>query len=280
MATDRLAIVGKFGPVYPSFNPSLAASMTADLDALYDSALWSTGGSLRQLFTSSQATIDAPLAGLYGLSYSGPWPQPVALDPKIRTGVLARAGYLTAHSDDDSSGPIARGVFVLQSILCAPPAPPPQGVPAAPAATDPSVQTLTTRQRFAAHVSSPACASCHTRIDGIGFGFEEFDGIGVYRTTEHGRPVDSSGTLIGTGDADGDFVGVAGLTAKLVDSSSPVDCYTRQAYRYAMGQVEPPRDDLQSLRAGFSIDGRLTDVLLALVRSPVFVTRNFESTGP
>ncbi len=165
---------------------------------------------------------------------------------------------------------------MLQSILCSPPPPRPASVPAAPSPTDPSVQGLTTRQRFQQHVSNSFCASCHDRIDGIGFGFEEFDAVGAHRDTENGQPVDTSGVIEDTGEIDGDFVGVEGLAAKLSGSRHLADCFARQAYRYGMGQVEPATDDLAWLTGSSTPDGRMTDVLLTLVGSDAFATRAFE----
>jgi hypothetical protein len=207
--------------------------------------------------------------------------QPVTLDPKLRRGILSRAGYLAVHSDFDSSGPIARGVFALQSILCLPPPSPPANVPPAIPAGDPKVQNMTTRQRFGKHVSSAFCASCHTAIDGVGFGFEEFDGIGVYRTTENGLPIDRSGTILGTGEIDGRYNGVSELAQKVAGSRHLVGCFVKQAYRYAMGQVEPTGgDELQVLSESFSSDTRLTDLFLSIVSNPMFVARVVEATRP
>jgi hypothetical protein len=145
-----------------------------------------------------------------------------------------------------------------------------------PPANDPSVQTLTTRQRFEQHVSNPECASCHTRIDGIGFGFEQFDGIGAYRWMDNGQWVDDRGTVIGTGEIDGDFRGAAELVNRLSGSRLLAACFARQAYRYAMGQVESAQDDLSWLTDASSTDAKMTAILLAIVESPIFVTRTFE----
>jgi hypothetical protein len=198
------------------------------------------------------------------------------LDPALRKGVMTRAGFLAAHAATDSSGPIARGVFVLDTILCAPPPQPPANVPPAPPAGDPVVKNITTRQRFDRHVSTPFCASCHKQIDGVGFGFEEFDGIGRHRTTENGQPVDTSGTIVGTGEIDGDYVGVAALSERLASSRVLARCYVRHAYRYAMGQIEPTGADLGALDGAFTTDAALTDIFLAIVASDLFVTRTFE----
>ncbi len=279
LGTDRLVDLSKDPAAYPAFDLTTAASMRGELDRVYDDALAAPDGSLRRLFTSSASYVDDALAPVYGLPLAGGSAdfRPVALDPALRRGVLTRAGFLAVHADTDGSGPIARGVFVLGAIMCAAPAPPPPNVPPAVPAGDPSAQNLTTRQRFERHVSTPFCASCHTRIDGIGFGFEQFDAIGALRSIERGQPVDTSGAVVGTGEVDGAFVGASELDAKLAGSKVLSDCYMRQAYRFAMGQVEPDGTDPTRLAGGFSSDARLVDLFLAIVADPVFVTRTFEA---
>ena len=116
-------------------------------------------------------------------------------------------------------------------------------------------------------------------IDGIGFGFEEFDGIGAFRATENGLPVDSSGTIAGTGEIDGDYQGLGELAARISGSQKLVDCYLRQAYRYAMGQVEPSiagGDSLASLRHDLSSDAKLVEAFVNIVTDPRFAARRFE----
>lgn len=299
MTTDRLATIAKDTSVYPGFSPSLAISMASELDRFFDDVLWNGPGSLRALFTSDRSFVDPALAAVYGVALNPmplppgapadahplpdpelapvvSVPQPVSLDASIRPGILTRAGFLAVHADADSSGPIARGVFLLSSILCSPPPAPPAKVPSLAAATDPSVQGLTTRQRFAQHVTDPFCASCHARIDGVGFGFEEFDGIGGYRSVEDGQPIDSSGVVTGTGEIDGPFSGAAELATRIAGSRVLADCYARQAYRYAMGRVEDRAADIDWLAAASAPDARMTDVLLALVKSRLFVERAVE----
>lgn len=277
LATDRLPSVTKSADFYPSFGPELAASMAGELDRYFDAVLWSGSGSLRELFTSPQSFVDERLAALYGLPQSESGFQPVTLDSALRRGVLTRAGFLAVHSATDSSGPITRGVFVLQSLMCSPPPPPPSNVPPAVPAGDPSLQASTTRQRFAMHAQAPFCSACHLRIDGVGFGFEQFDGIGQYRDVENGQSVDSSGELVGTGRIDGPYQGVAALAEKLSTSDQLRECFVRQAYRFAMGQVEAPGDPALGALAGeFDTEQRIVDLLIAIVKSPLFVERRFE----
>jgi hypothetical protein len=231
------------------------------------------------LFSSNRSFVDPTLARLYGVAPgSATGFAPATLDPLTRQGVMTRAGFLAAHADTDSSGPIPRGVFVLGAILCEPPHPPPPNIPAAPPPSAAAQNHETTRQRFDQHLTEAFCRGCHTQIDGVGFGFEQFDGVGAYRTTENGSPVDTSGVLQGT-DVDGPFVGVSQLSAKLMTSQQVLGCFIKQVYRFAMGQEETNDSSrmLSALAAGFSPDSRVTGVFTTLVTDPGFVLRSTEN---
>lgn len=285
LGTDRLGDVVKDRAIYPAFQadpsnglPTAAASMTTELDRDFAALLTDGPGSLRDLFSSHQSYVDARLAAVYGVDP----PEAtgfgaVTLDPDVRRGILTRLGYLTVHADQDSSGPIARGVFLMSNLLCLDVPGRPATVPSAPSVHDADSAGQTTRQRFTQHLSDDGCRGCHKLIDGFGFGFESFDGIGAYRTTENGSPVDATGSILGSVDADGSFQGVADLEDHLLRSSQFIDCFVRQTYRFAMGQVESTGSDdvaaLSALAQGFSVDSRLTDPLLSLVAAPAFTSR-------
>jgi hypothetical protein len=261
--------------VYPQFAPALAASMAGELDRFFDQVLWTGTASIHELLSSTQSFVDSNLATLvYHIPAPSSGFQQVQLDAQIRQGVMTRAGFLAAHADVDSSGPVPRGVFVLHALLCVPPISPPPNVPLPPPVSAAAAQHLTTRQRFANHLTQPFCNGCHSVIDGVGFGFEQFDGIGAYRTTENGSPVDTSGDLQGT-DVDGPFVGVSQLEQKLIGSQEVVGCFVKQAYRYAMGQEESSAAQavLAAMQSGFTADSRVTDAFNALLGTPAFVLR-------
>jgi hypothetical protein len=267
-----LGSVAKDPATYPGFDAALGASMQADLAAYVDSVV-SQGdgeGSLAQLFSSNAAFVDARLAALYGVT-GGPGVTRVALDPTTRRGVLTRAGFLTAHAAYDSSGPIARGVFVRSALLCAPPPPPPPNIPRTVAADG----GRTTRERFAAHTDNPFCQGCHRAIDGVGFGFEQFDGIGRLRVVEGGEPVDTSGLLTDSGGPDAPFVGASALEDLLVASPNVWSCFVKQLFRFAMGRAETSDDraTLDRLGANFGAHRRITDLVLDLVADDAFVFR-------
>jgi hypothetical protein len=280
LATDRLSSVAKDAVIYPAFNPPMAASMASELDAYFDDVLWVGEGSLRELFTSTRSFIDPNLAVVYGLPPPKSGFQAVDLDPQTRKGVLTRAGFLATHADSDSSGPIPRGVFVLNALLCDPPAPPPPDIPLPPPVATSVEKHQTTRQRFDEHVSSAACMGCHSVIDGVGFGFEQFDGIGVHRATENGSPVDTSGELLGS-DVDGAFVGASELGTKLASSDDVRRCFVKQVYRFAMGQGESSDAAvlLNRLQSRFTNESHMTDAFLALVLDPSFILRTTARTS-
>jgi hypothetical protein len=282
MATDQVSTVNKDSAIYPSFNPALATSMAKELDQYFDQILWSGTGSLREFLTSPQSFLDSSLAKtIYNVQAPGNGFQPIVLDAQTREGILTRAGFLAAHSDVDSSGPVPRGVFVLNSMLCGPPLSPPANVPPAPPVADAVAMHQTTRQRFDMHLNQAFCKGCHSTIDGVGFGFEEFDGMGVHRTTENGSPVDTSGNLQGS-DVDGPFVGVSQLAQKLAGSKEMLSCYIKQAYRYAMGQEETQgsQASLAAMQSHFTADSHMTDAFKSLMADPTFVQRTTIQAGP
>ncbi|MCY7300918.1 MAG: DUF1588 domain-containing protein, partial [Ilumatobacteraceae bacterium] len=133
----------------------------------------------------------------------------------------------------------------------------------------------TTRQRYEMHVNEPLCAGCHDQFDGIGFGLEEMDALGRYRTTENGLPVDSSGNLAGT-DVDGSFNGVVELTDKLAKSELIRSCFTQHFFRFSASR--PPNADeqcvLDSWSKAFSAGGtHLQDLWLSWLTDPSFAVR-------
>jgi Protein of unknown function (DUF1588)/Protein of unknown function (DUF1585) len=129
----------------------------------------------------------------------------------------------------------------------------------------------TTRQRFEAHTADPMCASCHSQMDPIGFGFEAFDPIGKFRASDQGLPIDVSGTLTGT-DVDGAFNGVPQLAQKLSGSAMVRDCVVRQFFRYSLGRFESIEDEpsLTSAQTAF-LQGDLRALIVTLATTDAFL---------
>jgi len=133
------------------------------------------------------------LAKHYGISgVTGADFRRVELTGDERGGILSQASVLTVSSYPTRTSPVIRGKYVLQNILGTPPPPPPPDVPALDEA---AVAADSMRQQLEKHRANATCASCHSRMDPLGFGLENYDGLGKWRTMDGKFPIDSSGTL-------------------------------------------------------------------------------------
>jgi hypothetical protein len=271
LAVDKLEVSLKDPAVYPLFDEDVRAAMIAETRRFASNVVFDGDAKLETLLTSSETWIDAPLFELYGL----PAPvdhdpsEPVQLDATQRAGLLTQAGFLASHAHANESGPVQRGVVVLSNMLCSPPPPPPPGINVIPPDPDPDA---TPRELFEIHTADPTCSGCHNLIDGIGLGFEGYDGIGMYREVENGLPVDQSGEVIGT-DVAGEFDGVVELANKLAQSEQVRECVATQWFRFALGRFEEAEDvcTLDELHATFAeSDYDVRELLLALVQTDAF----------
>lgn len=154
-------------------------------------------------------------------------------DATARAGVLMLPAFLASTAQHDQTSTVLRGATVRTHVLCDPPPPPP---PDAEITPPEQMEGATTRERFAAHTESPACANCHTLMDPIGFAFEHYDAIGNYRADESGLPIDATGELIGTADADGPFDGPFELGEALAQSNQVRQCIATTWFEYTFGR--------------------------------------------
>ena len=155
----------------------------------------------------------------------------VALTGDQRSGVLTQASVLTVSSYPTRTSPVIRGKWVLENILNTPPPPPPPGVPNLNEETVGTSASL--RQQLEQHRANATCASCHSRMDPLGFGLENYDAIGRWRTMDGKFRIDSSGVLP-NGKA---FQGPAALKGILkVDKDAFADCVTEKMLTYALGR--------------------------------------------
>jgi hypothetical protein len=271
LALDRLDSVTKDPALYPELDDALRRSMREEMTRFLDAVLDGGRGTLRDLFTSDLAFVDARLARIYGVSHEGDAMSEVRLSPDLRAGVLTRAGYLTVHSGTDGTSPVERGLFTRSAFLCAPmPAPPPGIDRNVPKTTAP-----TARERFALHDANERCQACHAAIDGAGFGFEQLDPIGRHRPFEGAAKVSAAGVLYDADLADPTFDGVVELEQRLLASPRFRDCFVRHAFRFAMGTGETSADGttLRLLARDFTVDTPLADLFVAIAASPAFLER-------
>ena len=158
------------------------------------------------------------------------------------------------------------------------PAPSSLNINIVPPVADPQ---KTTRERFAIHSQDPACAACHTKIDAIGFTFEGLDGMGKARTTENGKPIDSSTTLAGGLSFDGSYPDAAALAMQIATSSELQQCFARKLFHSAAARDTSSEKTEAAFMAQVGAlpaasQGKFADVLRAFVSSDLFIQRSME----
>ena len=225
------------------------------------------GRDYRALFTSRHTFLTRSLAALYGVPVAvkeGFAPYEFSEDSP-RAGLLTHASLLALHSHPGRSSPTLRGEFVRAVFLCQPvPAPPGDVDFSLVEQPDPDLPTI--RDKVEAHLTTPGCASCHQLTDPIGLGLEQFDALGVYRSTENGAMIDPSGSLDGA-----DFADAVGLGQALAAHPRLNSCLVRQLYMMVVGRDPVPeeKEELERLEAVFAAaDYHLPVLWSAILGSP------------
>ena len=191
LVLDRLDFFEFNRDRYPRFDHATKQSARNEVYETF-AHLVRGNGSLSDLLQSDYVIIDDVLADYYGLPHPAePGFQKVSL-PKDspRGGLLGMAAILAMGSNGDATSPVERGAWVLRKMLDDPPPPPPANVPSS---TRLAGKTLTPRERLKMHQDEPQCASCHRSIDPLGFGLENFDAVGQWRTEDSYQAIDAEG---------------------------------------------------------------------------------------
>lgn len=179
---------------FPEYDERLAADMRAEAAAFFHGIV-RDNRSLLELIDADYTYANERLAALYGLEgVAGSDLARVPLADRNRGGVASMAAVLTATSHPLRTSPVLRGKWVLEQLLGDPVPPPPPDAGALPEDGH-HPDGLSLRQQLELHRADPGCASCHSRMDPLGFGLENFDPIGRWRTEDSGAPIDAQGEL-------------------------------------------------------------------------------------
>jgi hypothetical protein len=217
--------------VFPTFDDELRASLRTESERFF-SELFQQNRPIAELLTGTFTYVNKRLATHYGLpAPAGDGFVRVDLAGTPRLGFLTQASYLTATSNPTRTSPVKRGKWVLDQLLCAPPPPPPPGVDASFVDTG----TVSLRQRLEQHRAKEPCRSCHAIMDPIGLSFENYDGIGSYRTQDQYGPIDATGTLP-TPQGDVSFLGANQLVPILANDERFASCIAEKVLTYAVGR--------------------------------------------
>ncbi len=216
---------------FPEFDDQLRQAMYTETHMFF-TAIVKEDRSILDFIDGKYTFLNERLAKFYGVpGVEGDNFRRVELNGTERSGVLTQASILTVTSYPTRTSPVLRGKWILENILNTPPPPPPPGV----GSIDSKSGTLTgtMRQIMEKHRANPACASCHTRMDPLGFALENYDAIGHWRTQDGTLTIDASGVLPNGRS----FNGSAELKDILASNRAAFgECLTEKLMTYALGR--------------------------------------------
>jgi len=270
----KLRTLGDMAPdnkKYTDWEPTLQDSMRKETEQFFLYVL-QKGLPITNFLHTNFTLLNSRLAHFYGIpGVEGYEFRPVSLKPDdVRGGLLTHASILTLTSDGIRTSPVKRGTFLLENIFGDPPPPPPNNVPPVK-----ETKGATLRERLASHREEPACASCHAKIDPLGFALENFNAIGKWREKEEdsGLPVDPSGKMPAGGDFK-TFVEFRELLARRGDDVAR--CLTEKLLMYALGRPVEFNDQpaLRKILEKTKADQyKLNTLVEAIVVSEPFLTK-------
>ena len=256
---------------FPTFDEPLRAAMVRETELFFASIL-QENRSVMDFLDADYTFVNERLAKHYGLAgVTGDEFRRVSIPADQRGGVLGQASILSLTSNPTRTSPVKRGRWVLENLLGTPPPAAPADVPPLPEKeTGPLVGTL--RERMTAHRDKTECAVCHKSMDPLGFGLENFDGVGAWRTHDGQAPIDPAGVLPG-GQS---FKGPQELRGVLKSRRTLfVRCLTEKLLTYALGRGleyddQPAVDDIVAVGLA---DDRMQTLVRAVIESPPFQRR-------
>jgi cytochrome c553 len=256
---------------YPQFDEALRYAFERESD-LFFSNIMHEDRSVLEFIDADYTFLNERLARHYGIpGVQGSYFRKVELKDNHRGGVLSQGAILLVTSYPTRTSPVLRGKWILENILGAPPPPPPANVP--PLADSAAKSAHTLREQLEKHRADPACASCHAKMDPLGFSLEQYDAIGHFRTVEGGAAIEASGAL-----PDGTAVdGPEGLKKVVLDRRDDfVECLAAKMLTYALGRGLEPYDQpaVRAIRRqAASDDYRFSSLVLGIVNSVPFQMR-------
>jgi hypothetical protein len=217
---------------FPAFDEPLRAAMARETEMFFG-AIVHGDLSILNFLDSDFTYANERLAKHYGLSgVKGEQFRRVKLRGHARGGLITQASILTVTSNPTRTSPVKRGKWVLEQILGTPPPPPPADAPPFKEEQK-AVSAASLRQQMEQHRAKESCATCHSRMDPLGFGLENYDAVGAWRDKDGSFPIDASGTL----PSGSSFRGPEQLKAVLKSRSKEfARCLTVKLLTYALGR--------------------------------------------
>jgi len=267
---------------YPDFNEGLRRAMKRETELFFENIM-REDRSVLDLLTADYTFLNESLAKHYDIPnvYGDQFRRVTLPEGSVRGGLLGQASILAVTSLANRTSPVVRGKWILENILGSPPPDPPADVPPLAEKTGDGPAPITMRQRMAEHRENPVCASCHSQMDPLGFGLENFDATGRWREVEvtgdaraaYFAPINSSGAF-----PDGtEFNTVPELKQALMARSDRfVTTMTEKLLTYALGRgleyYDAPTVRMIAREAARS-DYRFSALVLGITKSVPFQMR-------
>jgi hypothetical protein len=264
----RLSDLAKDPMIFTAASPDLGPAAREGTLLTIEHHVFDRDADFRDLVTTRETFVDRRLAALYQVrapSLEG-FARAELPEDGARRGLLGQASILAMYAHPVSSSPTLRGKFVRHTLLCQEVPPPPVDVDTAIPEPSPDARTL--RERLVRHREVAFCAGCHARLDPIGLGLEQFDGIGRLRQREGDAPIDASGELDGVA-----FRDASELAEALRDHPGLVPCFVDRMMSYALGHSleEGERDAHYEVTTGFARAGfRVRALMREIALHPSF----------
>ena len=260
--------------LYPDFDDPLRQAMRREVELLFD-AIVREDRNILELLTADYTFVNERLAKHYGIkNIYGSQFRRVPLGPgmEARQGLLGKGAFLATTSKPERTSPVTRGKWVMTNLLGMPPPSPPADVPPLPPrAADPNAKEPTMRQKMLDHRVRSDCVQCHRLMDPIGFALENFDGIGLWRTTDEGTLVDPKAQTFDSTQIDGPQQLRNWLTTKYDHQFIAVAAEKLLTYGLGRGVEYRDMPTVRTIaRETVKNNGRFSSLVMGVVQSKAF----------
>jgi hypothetical protein len=230
----------------------------------------------RELLTAPYTFGNERIAQLYGQDFRGESREEferIDLDETQRAGILTQVGFLAANGEGGMPNTIIRGAKIAEHIMCYGMPPPPNVVPPLP----PVEPDVSNRERVEMLTSVAPCSGCHGTLNPLGFGLENFNGVGAFQTEDGGKPIDATGSML-IDDERVSFDGPVEMAELMADSQQGHACYADHWARYLYARELDPDEEAdaklieQAGRLSWTVESA-KELIVNLVATDSFLTR-------
>jgi hypothetical protein len=263
--------------LFPEYNPALQAAMFHETELFVRDVLWDRKAPLSELLTSKKGFVNAPLAAIYGVPFTGRADEYMEVTlPGQRAGLLTQASVMATLARTDSTSVVARGLFVRGALLCL------GKLPSPPESLSEEISNLlkadmTERERAEVRKMNGTCGGCHAGIDPFGLLLEQYDPLGKFRTTLKGKAIDPS-SEVNAGSISGQFADALAFGAAAAKSPEFSACVSRQFLAYATQDEELKANDCNVAALGRGMEAlTMPELIKAVAASPALRQRKKEA---